>query len=145
MRRNTQQSETLLKTRLVISVALENSHDEKGGDGTVSAPSVTGVSRQELSSQPASTTANVSPSFAPGVNIPIATKVRPTFVRRVRRLRCETAYSLGVLISLLHTFSYMSRTFFLASPLTSSSCSRLKKTKEKLLAKVYRCSRCWWG
>ncbi|MPC78260.1 hypothetical protein E2C01_072744 [Portunus trituberculatus] len=48
--------------------------------------------RQQLSSQPASTTANVSPSIAPGVNIPMATKVSPTLLRRVPRLRCETAF-----------------------------------------------------
>ncbi|MPC35738.1 hypothetical protein E2C01_029172 [Portunus trituberculatus] len=50
--------------------------------------------RQELSSQSASTTANVSPSIVPGVNIPIATKVNSTLVRRVPRLRCATV-SLG--------------------------------------------------
>ncbi|MPC24574.1 hypothetical protein E2C01_017661 [Portunus trituberculatus] len=55
-------------------------------------PPPTPPPRQELSSQPASTTGNVLPSIAPGVNRSIATKVSLTFVRRVRRLR---AFLLG--------------------------------------------------
>ncbi|MPC35997.1 hypothetical protein E2C01_029438 [Portunus trituberculatus] len=51
---------------------------------------------QELSSQSTSTTTNVSASIAPGVNIPIATKVSSTLVRRVPRLRGRCG---GVVVS----------------------------------------------
>ncbi|MPC39259.1 hypothetical protein E2C01_032789 [Portunus trituberculatus] len=53
--------------------------------------------QKELSNQPASTAETVSPSIAPSVNIPIITKVSLTLVRRVPRLRCETAFRMSSL------------------------------------------------